>query len=627
MPKMHMKLGVCAHCGERVHGIDLRYNTELDVYAPPRESHPWENFAGNSNRPYFCTRCYEDVVDAEIRVEHRRALSEIYGELDDEPSPGYRALLQERLRPFDVTENQYVRDQRPKWYQKYFNEYHRQRVLIRHDEREDWLAGRREEERRAGAKLLVENEKRKVAEEKERVKQEEKQRLDAEEAERVKVVPLVIPSDQLRFEGVHILGPAGAGKTTLIQEFNRHDLTRDDAPGLVLIDPKGTLVERLRALKILDPARLVVIDATHPKPAKLGLFARSTVQGVSYEQTVTQAVSTYKYIFQTTNFAFTTKQAILFEYVVRLMFEIGGTLSTMIQFLRTDFRKPNEFERYFERLPDDMQEFFTIDLKGSYESTAKEVNVRLQQVRQKPILRAMFDTTERRVDLFDCMQKRKVVLVNTGMSYDQAASQMVGRFIIAMTLNATYVRATMPREHWHPTFLIIDEFQEFVDAEKTPEMLRKVREYNVGVMTAHHNMYGAELDDAMRVAISTNTSVKFCADPRGMDLNYMARDFDCDTSFLRMQQGTDTHVRFAHTMRRTHDTAISVVVPKGNLNQYAQWSAQEQAEHDRQNTRLVHGDAAPKIVAPSIEPPRAQPVVSEVPRPLATLKSDADDWD
>ncbi len=74
-----------------------------------------------------------------------------------------------------------------------------------------------------------------------------------------------------------------------------------------------------------------------------------------------------------------------------------------------------------------------------------------------------------------------------------------------------------------------------------------------------------------------------------MDLNYMARDFDCDAAFLRQQQVTDTHVRFAHAMRRVHDTPISIIVPRGNLNQCATWDARMIAEHDRLNTQLVNG--------------------------------------
>jgi hypothetical protein len=319
------------------------------------------------------------------------------------------------------------------------------------------------------------------------------------------------------------------------------------------------------------------------------------------------------------------------------MFEMGGTLSTLMTPLRTDLRKPNEFDRYIDSLTEDMQEFFRVDFCDSYDSTRKEVNVRLQQIKQRPILRAMFDTTERRVDLFDCMQKRKIVLVNTGMARDQVTSQMVGRFIIAMTLNATYIRSTMPRSQWHPTFLIIDEFQEFVDESKTPEMLRLAREYNLGIMMAHHNMYGAELDEALRVAISTNTSIKFCADPRGMDLNYMARDFNCDPSFLRMQQVTDTHVRFAHVMRRVYDTPISIMVPRGNLDRYPKHSRQDINDFDRLNTWRVHGDIfsnprpAVSVAHISSVPPAARPSnpiteTKEVPVSPARVKHDPDDF-
>jgi hypothetical protein len=157
-----------------------------------------------------------------------------------------------------------------------------------------------------------------------------------------------------------------------------------------------------------------------------------------------------------------------------------------------------------------------------------------------------------------------------------------------MALNAVYVRATMPKSEWHPTFLMVDEFQEFVDKEKTPELLRFPREYNFGTMVAHHNMYAAELDQAIRVAISTNTGIKYCADPRGDDLNYMARDFNCEPDFLRRQQVSDTHVHFAHVMRRKYDTAVSVEIPRGNLARYQKRTKREMDEIDAMNVKLFH---------------------------------------
>ncbi len=171
--------------------------------------------------------------------------------------------------------------------------------------------------------------------------------LNAEqEAERLRPIPLEIPPDHSRYEGVHVLGPSGSGKTTLAQAFLIHDIMRDDPPSLIVLDPKGLLIARLKAFEALDPSKVVIIDASHPHPAKLGLFVKSQNPAVNAEQIVNQAISTYRYIFEASNFSFTEKQGILLENVVRLMFETGGTLSSLIDFLRRFGQKrPPDFAK------------------------------------------------------------------------------------------------------------------------------------------------------------------------------------------------------------------------------------------------------------------------------------------
>lgn len=604
--------------------------------------HCLEEYNKGRYSPHFCSeKCYEEI--GEVKA----------AELIEEPPPqpdfdGFRfedgeevylhsergqALIKVWQQPFIERERDRVESalKKREWNRKYYllcyaskrEDFDRQKVLdsqaawsanyykqLREEEAKELVRQEKEEQRRVkdeereAQRLEREEERQRIVDEKEWAKEEERLRLEAIETERLRPIPFVIPSDHQRFESVHILGPQGSGKTTLIQAFKLHDLARKDSPGMIVIDPKGLLIERLKALRLCDHKRLVVLDATHPHPPKLGLFVKSSNPLINIEQTVNQAVSTYRYIFESSDFAFTPKQKIMFEYLVRFMFAIGGTLSTLIDFLRIEWKKPKDrdlaliakYAPMIAALPDDMREFFQIDLKESYESTAKEINVRLQQIKQKPMLRAMFDTDERRIDLFECMQQKKIVLVNTGMAMDNVTSQMVGRFIIAMVINATYVRAAMPDMPMPPTFVSIDEFQQFIDSEKTPEMLRLTREYQVGWLLAHHNMYADEISQGVRVALSTLTGVKFCADPRGQDLNYMAADFNTDADFLRMQQVSATHVHFAHVARRQYHTAVSVSVPRGNLDGLPKRTTEELEAFDRANTKAVNGHITPPKV-------------------------------
>jgi hypothetical protein len=76
-----------------------------------------------------------------------------------------------------------------------------------------------------------------------------------------------------------------------------------------------------------------------------------------------------------------------------------------------------------------------------------------------------------------------------------------------------------------------------------------MREYGGGVVLAFQNMYCAELDESIRSAISTNTSIKYAASPEAADLTYMARDMRCTPEFLKGIHKDDTHAAFACYVR------------------------------------------------------------------------------
>ena len=83
MSKMHMQLGRCAHCGDRLLNPGF-IDKHLDQYAVSHERHWTEDPKSplNPNRPYFCVRCFESVVDEELQKEYLQERKEIEHEYD-----------------------------------------------------------------------------------------------------------------------------------------------------------------------------------------------------------------------------------------------------------------------------------------------------------------------------------------------------------------------------------------------------------------------------------------------------------------------------------------------------------------------------------------------------------------
>ena len=303
--------------------------------------------------------------------------------------------------------------------------------------------------------------------------------------------------------------------------------------------PKGLVVERLSKLQIFKD-RAVVVDPLDA-PA-LNLFQ-------TLGRDPAQLISDFSYIFSTTKQKLTGKQTTCFSFCARLLFTLqSANLITLLDLLddRRDKRPPNLiFQDAIPKLPDMARRFFEQDYYSqNYASTREEIKARVYGVAQNEILAAMFNAKTRKLDIAKCIRERKIVLVNTRMTQLAEDHQTLGRYIIALVQDA--IQSVKPA---HPVYLVIDEFQEFADAEKTPRLLRLLREYNGGAVIAHQNMFCAELDEATRTAISTNTSIKYASSPEGQDLNYMARDLRCDPDWLKAQHKSETHAKFACYVR------------------------------------------------------------------------------
>lgn len=433
--------------------------------------------------------------------------------------------------------------------------------------------------------------------------------------------PRPIPDEPYRFEHTHILGPSGSGKTTLIQQIVLDDLAKPNPPAMVIIDPKGLLVERITKLDVFNPEtgrlkdRLVILDPKD-RPA-LSMFQEPT--GFNEEQKdaiLNNLIETFGYIFSSSNAALTQRQAIPFGYVVRLVFSMGGDINTLMDVLEDD-KKNSKFADVIARLSNQdpgARRFFDKDFYSTeFNATRQQVKTRLYEIISRPELMRMFAAPECKISFFQCLQQRKIVIVNTSMALlGSKGSQLVGRWVIAQTLNAIFSRFFIPKEQWTPGYLFVDEFQDYADEDKTAEILRLAREYNVGVLMAHQVMHSKEFSEQLRTTVSTNTSIKYCASPEGVDINYMARDLRCEADFLRQQTKTSTHAQFACYVRGMNlQHPFSLQVPFGNIQREPQMP---QAAYERllqDNRKALSPASAPKRSSPPAmqpEPPRAAPV-------------------
>jgi hypothetical protein len=338
-------------------------------------------------------------------------------------------------------------------------------------------------------------------------------------------------------------------------------LARATLPAYVIIDPKGEMVKRLSHLDIFFPNagyyrdRLVVIDPTQTPLPALDLFHQPQINASAADRVRIRnhLIDTFVYIFSSSNAQLTQRQSIPFAYLVRLVFSMGGNLDTFMDILE-DNAKDKRFYSYMQKLGEEdrgARRFFENDFySAGFNDTRQQIKTRLYEIISKPELMDMFAAGQNKLSLFDCIQQRKIVLINTAMpQLGATTSQLLGRYFIAATLNSAFARFSIPKSQWTPAYLIIDEYQDFCDEEMTSKMLRLAREYNLGIVIAHQNMHCPEMTENIRASISTNTSIKYAASPEGLDLGYMARDMRCEPDFLKGMTKQGTTAKFACYVR------------------------------------------------------------------------------
>jgi hypothetical protein len=334
-----------------------------------------------------------------------------------------------------------------------------------------------------------------------------------------------------------------------------------------------------------------------------------------------QIISNFSYIFSTTRQQLTGKQDTCFGFCVALLFKLqGSNLFTLLDLLddRTTKDRPPDprFAHIVGSLTDHseqaMRRFFEVDFYSStYVATRQEIKTRIWEVLKDEHLFTMLNASERKLDIAQCIRDRKIVLVNTRMATLKTGHQTLGRYILSLAIDAIQNRVDVPQSQWHPVYIVIDEFQEFADKDKIPEMLRLIRVYNGGAVLAHHNMYCTEFNDDIRSAISTNTSIKYASSPRGLDINYMARDMQCDSDFLtKTCVKTATHARFAACFTGLQHPFLKEV-KFGDIDRWPQMTKEQYAVVRLRNKRMLQ--ATPQPIQPNSPRLQAAPEPTKAP--------------
>ena len=389
-------------------------------------------------------------------------------------------------------------------------------------------------------------------------------------------VPFQIP-DAARFEHCHIVGGTGHGKTQLMQRMIHADLVvaQREKRSVVVIDSQSDLINKLSRLALFDPEapdslanRLVLIDPADVEfPAALNLFDAHLDRVRSYsaadrERVLNGVIELYEVFFGAMLGAeLTQKQGVIFRYLARLMITIpGATIHTLMQ-LMEDGRS---FKRYMDELDGSARYFFQTEFfHPSFSATKKQILKRLWGVLSTPAFERMFAQEANKLDLFEALNRGSIILVSTAKDLlKQDGSALFGRFFIAMLSQAALERSTIDEDERTPTYVYIDEAQEYFD-DSIETILNQARKYRVGLTLAHQTL--DQLSPRLRSAILANTSLKCVGGVSARDARALADELRTSSDFIEGMCRRGDRTEFAVWLKHQTPQAIRLSVPLGFL--------------------------------------------------------------
>lgn len=408
-------------------------------------------------------------------------------------------------------------------------------------------------------------------------------------------VPLAL-ADRQRMEHTLITAGSGHGKTQTLQHLIVRDLSRPEGRevGLVVIDSQGDLIGRIARLERLARTdRLVLVDPTDiDHPPALNLFdlggrAAGTVSPREREQLLNATRELYLFVFGGVLGAdFTAKQAGIFLPVIELMLSIpGATILTLLECMRD----PMHFMGAIEKLPKLTRTFLTDRLQDKeFRQTRQQIEWRLNAVLMNGAFRRSFSAKANKVDLYQCLNAGKVVLINTAKEHlGEEGCRIFGRYMLALVLKAAMDRARLPEASRRTSFLYIDEAADYFD-DTVARLLSQARKYNVGCVLAHQAL--EQMSDNLRDLVFASTGIKLAGGVSARDARTLAAELRTTPEFILAQDKNAHGTHFATFVRSLTPAAISQALPFGTMERER---AISESEAERRLARLRASVSSP----------------------------------
>ena len=304
--------------------------------------------------------------------------------------------------------------------------------------------------------------------------------------------------DSLRH--LHLLGPTGVGKSTLMASLALQDI--EQGRGVVVVDPKGDLVDdiarRIPESRLDD---LVILDPRDESPVGLnGLgsgteadLAADTLLGVLHSLYTESWGPRTNDILHACLLTLARRGDASLVMVPLLLTNPGFRRSVVRQVSKADPLGLGSFWAWFEAISDAERQ----------QAIAPLMN-KLRPILMRPGLRAVFGQRQPKFAIEDVFTKRRILLVSLSKgSLGPEAARLLGSVVVALLWQAALGRVAIAASRRHPVMVHIDEVQDYLRLPgNLSDALTQARGLGVGFTMAHQHL--GQLPKPLRQAILAN---------------------------------------------------------------------------------------------------------------------------
>ncbi len=389
-------------------------------------------------------------------------------------------------------------------------------------------------------------------------------------------MPVYFPKKAMK-RHTYIVSETGSGKSQLMSLMfyylqhitkTKHPKTKQYENSLVLLDPHGDLAEQVFKF-VLNKGRerVIYIDPYVNKllktkeeftcvinPFDLRKKTKDNIKILTQE-----LVSAFVGVIPGDADFSTQMQALLAPCIATLL-RMNDTGLRDLQIFMDDNNNERYVKEGLKSANEDHRRFFAEKFFDStYKTTKSSIYTRLQTLLNYDAF-SNFLNGKSTINLQSALNSGKVLIFNLAKGRGEEVSSAIGKLMFAMMQSIALRRVDTPEEFRKPTYLFIDEFQNFINP-KVRKIITELRKYGLHLVLSNQ-VVGQEMDTDTRDTILGNTALKIVGNSGVKSARLMHQETHVPVKVLQKTPKFNFHVYNKDTLK----PALRVKTPTYLLN-------------------------------------------------------------